>query len=134
MSARMKKSSLMTFAMALVLLACAPTTPEPTATPRPTETPMPSPTATAAPTNTPTPSPTIASFKGFTASDCALEWNALMLGLMANGFVLTEEVKGTAVDLILNTNSPPDSRGFVLRSCINGGWTGWREPAGGALE
>lgn len=34
--------------------------------------------------------------------------------------------EATIASLIINREHLPDSVGFVLKKCINGGWTGWR--------
>ena len=56
-------------------------------------------------------------YGGHTSEECAVEWDGLDVDAGDESFY---------VNLILNTVHAPDSVGFLLEECINGGWTGWR--------
>ena len=49
--------------------------------------------------------------------DCALAWEQLDVDSGDEGFMM---------NIALNSNWPPDSIGYTVKECIEGGWDGWR--------
>ena len=56
-------------------------------------------------------------YGGHAGEECALNWDSMDVDPGDEAFI---------VNLILNTKHAPDSVGYALEECINGGWTGWR--------
>ena len=61
--------------------------------------------------------PTAQLYGGHTRADCALNWQSLEVEAGDEAWM---------VNFILNTKHAPDTVGYALEECINGGWTGWR--------